>query len=147
MRVVNRRAWYEYAIEERIEAGVVLTGAEVKSIKEGRIDLTESYVRIRDNEAWLINTYVPPYLPAGGTKDNDPRRTRKLLLHKGQLRRLLGKTYAKRLTLVPLSCYTTRDLIKVEIGLARGKKQFEKREALRKRALERKMEEELRGKI
>lgn len=146
MKAVNRRARFDFIIEDSFEAGVVLTGPEVKSIKLGRIDLSEAYVRIRDREAWLINAYIPPYLPSGD-RQYDPRRTRKLLLHKRQLQQVMGRGTAKNLTMVPLSCYTTRNLIKIELGLGRGKKQFEKREALRRRELERKVEEELRGKL
>ncbi len=146
MKVVNRRARHEYVIEDTLEAGITLTGSEVKSVKLGRIDLSEAYVRLREREAWLLNAYIPPYLPSGD-RQYDPRRSRKLLLHKRQLIHLLGRTARKNLTLIPLSCYTTRNLVKIEVGLGRGKRQFEKKQTLRRRDIERQLEEELRGKI
>lgn len=146
MKVVNRRARFDYTIEDTFEAGIVLTGPEVKSVREGRIDLSESFARVRSGEAWLMNAYIPPYMPAKGM-DYDPRRTRKLLLHKRQIQTIQGRQSGKTLTLVSLSCYTTRNLIKIELGLGRGKKVFEKREALKQRDRQRQLEEDLREKL
>jgi len=130
---------------EKYEAGIALTGAEVKSVKQGRIKLEESFVRIQNREAFLINAYVPPYLPAG-SRGHDPLRTRKLLLRKKEILSLSLKTAHSSLTIVPLSCYTKRGLVKIEIALAKGKKKYEKREAIKRKDIEREVERELRGK-
>lgn len=145
MRIFNRRARRDYQIIDTLEVGVALTGPEVKSIKQGRGDLTSSFVRIRDGEAWLVGTSIPPYGPAG-QKDYDLLRTRKLLLHKKEILSLSVKVRQKNLTLVPVSVYTKGPRVKVEVALARGKKRYEKREARRKRDIEREVERELRGK-
>lgn len=147
MRIGNRRAYHDYQLLEKIEAGLELTGPEVKSVKEGHLSLEGSFVKIIGTEAYLVNAQIHPYLnaPAEGY---DPKRTRKLLLHKKEIMALKGRLQQSNLTLVPLSCYTTsRSFIKLEIALARGKKQYEKREALKRKDLERQVEEELRGKI
>lgn len=144
MRIFNRRARRDYQIIDTLEAGVALTGPEVKSIKQGRGDLTSSFVRIRDGEAWLVGASIPPYGPAG-QKDYDLLRTRKLLLHKKEILLLSIKVRQKNLTLVPISVYTKGPRVKAEIALARGKKKYEKREARRKRDIEREVERELRG--
>lgn len=145
MRVINRRAKRDYQILRRYEAGIVLTGGEVKSVKEGRIRLEESFIRIRGNEAFLVNAEIPFYRPAG-RRDYDSRRERKLLLHKREILDLGLKTGRSSLTIVPLACYTKRGLVKVEIALVRGKKKWEKREAIKRRDLVREMERELREK-
>ena len=145
MRVVNRRAKRDYQILEKYEAGIVLTGPEVKSVKGGRIRLEESFVRIKDNEAFLVNAEIPFYLPAG-KRDYDPRRERKLLLHKKEILNLALKTAHSSLTIVPISCYTKHGLVKLTIALARGKRKWEKKEAIKRRDLEREVERELRGK-
>lgn len=145
MRILNRRARYDYHLLEKFEAGIALSGSEVKSIKAGKMSLKESFVRIRRGEAWLFNAYVNPY-PYANTRDYDSRRTRKLLLHKKEILKLEQKTRKKGLTLVPVSCYTKRNKIKLEIALARGKKRYEKREAKKRRDLEREVEQEIRGK-
>ena len=162
MRIGNRRAYHDYQLLEKIEAGLELTGPEVKSVKEGHLSLEGSFVKIIGTEAYLVNAQIHPYsnAPAEGY---DPKRTRKLLLHKKELMALKGRLQQSNLTLVPLSCYTTsrrrvvvagqshastkHSFIKLEIALARGKKQYEKREALKRKDLERQVEEELRGKI
>lgn len=147
MRIGNRRAYHDYQLLEKIEAGLELTGPEVKSVKEGHLSLEGSFVKIIGTEAYLVNAQIHPYsnAPAEGY---DPKRTRKLLLHKKEIMALKGRLQQSNLTLVPLSCYTTRhSFIKLEIALARGKKQYEKREALKRKDLERQVEEELRGKI
>jgi SsrA-binding protein len=124
----NRRARHDYDIEETFEAGMVLTGAEVKSLRGGRASLAEAYARVSDGEVWVENLHIPPY---GHSNDRryDPRRTRKLLLRRGEIERLIGKTQERGLTLVPLRLYFTRGLAKLEIGLGRGKRRHEKRQA------------------
>jgi SsrA-binding protein len=136
----NRRARHDYAIDETYEAGIVLTGAEVKSLRAGRASLTESFARVRDGEVWLENLHIPPYQHADTKGSYDPRRARKLLLHREQIERLIGKTQEKGLTLVPLRLYFTRGLAKLELGLARGKRTFEKRQAIAEREHRREME-------
>lgn len=148
MKITNSKAFHDYTILERFEAGIQLTGAEVKSVKGGHAQLTGSFVRIVGSEAYLVNAQIFPYLyarpPAGGY---DPRRTRKLLLHKKELFSLKNKLEGANLTLVPLSWYTRGPLVKLEVGLARGKKQYEKREAKRKEDQKRELERDFRGKV
>jgi len=146
MRIINRRARYDYQLFEKIEAGIVLTGPEVKSVKQSKMSLEEAFVRIKDGEAFLYNAHIHPYEFADN-RNYDSRRTRKLLLHKKELVALSSKIQQKNLTLVPVSCYTRQGKIKLQIALARGKKRFEKKEAIKRRDLEREAEEELRGKI
>jgi SsrA-binding protein len=125
----NRRARHDYTIEETYEAGLVLTGAEVKSLRGGRASLTEAYARVTDGEVWVENLHIPPY-PNAAERPHDPRRPRKLLLRRGEIERLIGKTQERGLTLVPMRLYFTRGLAKLEIGLGRGKRQYEKRQAI-----------------
>ena len=132
----NRRARHDYQIEEVIEAGIVLTGTEVKSLREGRADLKDSYATIEGQEAYLVNCHISPYA-AGNRFNPDPKRKRKLLLHREEIARLMGKVQEKGLTLIPLGFYAVRRKIKVELGLARGKKLYDKRETLKRRAMER----------
>jgi SsrA-binding protein len=132
----NRRARHEYHILESMEAGIALTGTEIKSIRQGGISLSESYARVRDGELWLLGMHVPPY-KQGSFSNVDPNRPRKLLLHKEQIVRLGGRAAEKGLTIVPLRLYFTRGKAKVEIGLAKGKKLWDKREAVTKRDVER----------
>lgn len=145
MRIINRRARYDYNLLEKIEAGIALIGPEVKSVKAGKMSLRESFVQIREGEAWLYNAYINPY-PYADSRDYDPRRTRKLLLHKNELLKLEQQTKEKGLTLVPVSCYTKGRQIKLEIALARGKKKYEKREAKKRKDLAREVEQTLRDK-
>lgn len=145
MRILNRRAHYNYQLFERIEAGIALTGPEVKSLKAGKASLDEAFVRLKDGEAYLVNAHIHPYEFAQD-KTLDPRRTRKLLLHKKELFSLSSKMQTKNLTLVPTACYTRQGKLKIEIALAKGKKKFEKKETQKKQDLEREMEEELKGK-
>lgn len=144
MKIVNRRAYHDYHLLEKFEAGIELTGPEVKSIKSGRMSLENSFVQIKDEEAFLLNAHIPPYEFAH-QRNYDPTRTRRLLLHKKEIISLQVKMRQKRLTIIPLSCYTKAGWIKVEIGLAKGKKKYEKKEAIKKRDLEREIERELRG--
>ena len=146
MEIRNKKAYYEYEISERFEAGVVLTGAEVKSLKGGHATLEGAFVRIIGLEAYLVNAQIFPYT-AARPDGYDPRRTRKLLMHKKELLSLKSKVEGANLTLVPLSWYTKGPLVKLAIGLARGKKQYEKREAKKKADQKRELEQEFRGKI
>jgi len=146
MKIFNKKATFEYVILERFEAGVNLTGAEVKSIKGGHAVLTGAFVRIIGSEAYLVNAQVYPYTYAR-PEGYDPKRTRKLLLHKAELIRLKAKLEGANLTLVPLSWYTVGPLVKLEVGLARGKKEYEKREVKRKEDQRRELERDWRGKV
>ncbi len=139
----NKKAYHEYNILETLEAGIVLTGQEVKAAKKGRISIKGSYAKTKDEEVWLLGANIPPYQPANAPRNYDPQRKRKLLLKKRQIRRLIGKTSQKGLTLVPLKVYTKSGLIKVKIGLAKGKRQYDKREAIRKRQAKREIRREL----
>ena len=144
MRILNKKALHNYHIIESLEAGVVLSGGEVKSIRGGRIDLGESHVRILGTEAFLINAHIPPY--QGSVKDYDPQASRKLLLHKSQITSLIGKLTKGGITLVPVSIYEKNNRFKVEVGLAKSKKEFDKRKVIRERDQIRRVEQELRGK-
>jgi SsrA-binding protein len=135
----NRKARHDYEILERLEAGIRLTGSEVKSLRAGRASLTEAFARIRDGEAWLEGMHIPPY-EQGQTKGYDPIRPRKLLLHRREIERLIGKTKEQGLALVPMRVYFTHGLAKVEIGLGKGRREFEKRHAIAKRESDREME-------
>lgn len=135
----NRRARHDYQILERFEAGLVLTGSEVKSLRQGRASLSEAFARIRGGEAWLENLHVPPY-EQGEKRGYDPLRDRKLLLHRREIERLIGKQREQGLALVPMRVYFSHGLAKVEIGLGRGKREHEKRQAIAKREHEREME-------
>ncbi|MEW6059166.1 MAG: SsrA-binding protein SmpB [Actinomycetota bacterium] len=137
--VSNRRALHDYEIVERFEAGLVLTGSEVKSLRGGRGSLAEAFARVQGGEAWLEGMHIPPY-EQGDKRHYDPVRTRKLLLHQDQIRRLIGKTAERRLALVPLRVYFSHGLAKLELGLGQGKRQFDKRQALAKREHEREVE-------
>lgn len=145
MRIINRKALHNYHILEHIEAGVVLSGSEVKSIRAGRIDLGEAHVRILNGEAFLINANIPRY-QGEGDKEYDATHSRKLLLHKDQINSLIGKTSGSKNTLVPVSIYEKNNKFKVEIGLGKSKKEFDKRKAVKERDHIRRVEQELRGK-
>lgn len=129
----NRKVLHDYEILEKYEAGLVLVGHEVRSIRNGRISLQGSYVVIRNNEAWLLNANIPPYQAKNTPEKYDPIRSRKLLLNKREIRSLIGKTQQKGLTLAPLRVYNKRGRLKLEFGLGRGKKQYDKRETIKKR--------------
>jgi SsrA-binding protein len=135
----NRRARFDYEILERHEAGIVLTGSEVKSLRQGKASLSESFARVQDGEVWLENMHIPPY-EQGEKRGYDPRRRRKLLLHRAEIDRLVGKTAEKGLTLVPIRVYFAHGLAKVEIGLGRGKRAYEKRQAVLEREHRREIE-------
>ncbi|MBI5358150.1 SsrA-binding protein SmpB [Candidatus Amesbacteria bacterium] len=143
MKSINKKARFDYQISERIESGIVLTGPEAKSAKLNQVDLTHAYVKFRpskfgDQEAWLIGLHIYPYKHADNT-NYDPIRTRKLLLHQKEMLNLQIKMKQARLLLVPTAMYTKSGVIKVELGLARGKKIYEKREIIKKRDLDREM--------
>ena len=133
----NKKAYFDYEILETCEAGIVLHGFEVKSIKLGHISLKGSYVTIRDNEAYLINAHVSPYQPLNMPKDYDPTRSRKLLLNRSEINTLTGKSKSQGLTLLPISVYTKKGKIKVQVGLGRGKRKHEKREKIKREDTER----------
>jgi SsrA-binding protein len=135
----NRRARHDYAIEDSFEAGIVLTGPEVKSLRAGRATLSDAYARVADGEVWMENLHIPPYEMAD-TRGYDPKRPRKLLLHKEEIRRLVGKTAERGLTLIPMKIYFTRGIAKVELGLGRGKRQYEKRQTIAEREHRREIE-------
>ena len=142
--VLNRRARHEYAIDETLEAGIVLTGTEIKSIRAGRVNLVDAYARIEKGEAWLIGAHIAPY-EQGNRMNVDPVRSRKLLLKRGELHRLFGKLQTSGLTLIPLSIYIRHGFAKLELALARGKKLYDKREAIADREARREVERELKG--
>jgi SsrA-binding protein len=129
----NRSASHNYHLLERFEAGLVLTGTEVKAARAGKIQLRDSYAEVVNNEAWLVNAHISPY-SHGNRENHDPLRRRKLLLHRREIDRLLGKTREKGLTLIPTRVYLKNGRIKCELALAKGKKLHDKREAERKRA-------------
>jgi SsrA-binding protein len=133
---VNRRARFEFELLERFTAGLMLTGSEVKSVREGRANLTDGHVVFENGEAWLVAVHISPY-DHGGYSNHDPLRRRKLLLHKRELKRLVGKVTEKGLTMVALAIGVEGNWIKVELALARGKKLHDKRETIRQRTLDR----------
>lgn len=144
MKIVNKRARHDYFLLEEFEAGIVLAGPEVKSLKAGHASLGESFVRIIDGQAWLLNAHINPY-PYADNRDYNPRRSRKLLLHRQELLKIQQKVKEKGLTIVPVSCYTKGRNIKLKIVLARGKKKYDKRETIKRRDIERQVERELVG--
>ena len=136
---INRRARHEYALEETLEAGIVLTGTEIKSIRAGRINLAEAYARIERGEAWLIGAHIAPY-EQGNRNNHEPTRTRKLLLHRDQIAELIGRTQAKGFTLVPLKLYIRDGMAKLELGVGKGKKAYDKRRTIAERDARREIE-------
>jgi SsrA-binding protein len=135
----NRKARHDYHIDETFEAGIVLTGTEVKSVRATRVNLKDSYARVERNELFLYNMHISPY-EQGNRFNHEPLRIRKLLMHKGEIGRLAGKVKEKGYTLVPLKIYLKRGLIKVELGLGRGKKSYDKRQTIAERDSKREME-------
>ena len=132
---VNRRAFHDYEILEKYEAGLVLTGTEIKSIRAGKVDLRDAYARPENGELWLVNAHISPYDPAS-IYNHDPRRPRKLLLHRSQIDELIAAVSQKGLTIVALRIYIRNHVAKVELGLARGKRQYDKRRAIIDRELD-----------
>lgn len=140
---VNRRAHFDYEILQIYEAGIELRGFEVKAVKTGHINLAGSYAIIRGNEVWLLNAMIPAYQIKNAPADYNPQRTRRLLLHKAQIKELIGASAQKGLTIVPLKVYTVRNRVKALIGLGRHKKKGDKREIIKKREVEREIERTL----
>ncbi len=140
----NRKAYHDYHIEETYEAGIALTGTEIKSVRAGSVNLRDSYAQVKNGELWLLNTHIAPYEPAS-RQNADPYRDRKLLMHRHEIMRLAGRVQEKGYTLVPLRLYLKKNRVKVEIGLARGKRQYDKRDAISKRDAAREMERALKS--
>lgn len=149
--IINRRAKYDYEIIETYEGGLVLKGHEVKAIREGKMSLAGSYVVLRGAdrgklpEVYLINALISPYQIANTPRDYDEKRSRKILLHKEEIVALIGKVKQKSLTLIPICVYNNRNKIKIEFALAKGKRKIDKREAIKKREVEREMRREIRN--
>jgi SsrA-binding protein len=135
--VKNKKAFFDYHILEKMEAGIVLLGKEVKSVRQGKASLVGSYVSVDDNECFLVNSHISPYQPNNTPQDYDPRRKRKLLLSRKQIDYLSGKKKERGVSVIPLSVYTKKRLIKLEIGVGRGKKKYDKREALKRKTIDR----------
>ncbi len=139
----NRQAYYRYNLLERFECGIMLTGTEVKSLREGGVQLKDAYAVVRDGEVWLLGMYIAPYGPAA-RENHDPERSRKLLLHRSEIERLIGSTAERGLTLVPTRVYFAGPHAKVEIALARGKDLYDRRQTIRRREAAREVQRELR---
>ena len=142
---MNKKARHDYEVLDTYEAGMMLTGPEVKSIRLGRAQLKDSFARVTDEEGWIINLTISPY-PYADNDEYEPKRTRKLLLKKAELKRLTGKLQQKGVSLVPLKIYEKRNTFKVELGLVRGRKQYEKKEIKKQRDIKREVERQVRGK-
>jgi len=140
----NRKAFHDYHIEETVEAGISLLGTEVKSLREGKANLKDSYVLVKGGELFLLNCHISPY-SHGNIMNHEPLRTRKLLLHKKQISSLTGTATAKGYTLIPLKLYFKDSFVKVEIGLAKGKRLYEKREAIKEREAKREIEKTMKN--
>jgi SsrA-binding protein len=142
----NKQARHDYFVTDTYEAGMVLRGTEVKSLREGRANLKDSYAQIKDGELFLVNCHISPY-SFGNQFNHDPTRPRKLLLHKREIRRLIGKVAEKGFTLIPLKIYFKNGIAKVELGLAKGKKVYDKREDMKARDAQREVEKALKNKL
>ncbi len=134
MEIVNKKAKFDYFIEEEIEAGIVLVGTEIKSLRKGSVDLKDTYVRIKNNEAYIINMYIAKY-DEGNIFNHDERRERKLLLHKKEIQKLEELSKKDGYTLIPIRAYLKKNLAKISIGVCKGKKNYDKREAIKERDL------------
>ena len=141
----NKRAYFDYQILETYETGIELKGFEVKAIKTGHLNLAGSYAIIKNNQLWLLNADIPAYQPKNTPLDYDSKRTRRLLLKTSEINNLADRVKAKGLTLTPLKVYTKNNLIKIEIGLAKSRKKYDKREFVKKREAQRQIQERLRG--
>lgn len=139
MQTINKKAKFNYNLFERFEAGISLTGGETKAVKSGKADLANAYAKIVDNQIFLVNVNIP----VAGKKDYNPTRTRKVLMHKGEIISLKSKIQAKKLTLVPVRMYTKHRLVKLELALAKTKRSFEKKEAIKKKDIEREIAQDL----
>jgi SsrA-binding protein len=140
----NRRAFFNYTVDEKIEAGLALTGSEIKSIRQGRVNLRDGYAKIDDGEAWLRNVHIARWPQASPWEPDEPMRVRKLLLHKDEIAHLVGAVSQRGYTLVPLRLYLKGGKAKVELGLAKGRRQYEKRQAIKEREAAREMEAAIR---
>jgi SsrA-binding protein len=140
----NRKAWHEYSVLDRLEAGIVLVGTEVKSLRAGRVNFLDAFVTIKDHEAWLVKLHISPY-DFGNRENHDPLRRRKLLLHDYEILKLEQKINEKGLTIIPLALYFSRGRVKVDLGLCKGKKLYDKRETIAKRDNLRDMERSFKG--
>ena len=141
----NKKAYFNYQILETFEAGIELRGYEVKAIKTGRANIAGAFATIKDNQIWLTNSDVPPYQPKNTPADYNSKRPRRLLLKRSEIKYLIGKMKSDRLTLVPLKLYTKGPLIKVELGLGKGKRKYEKREVIKKRETQREIQRTLKS--
>jgi len=137
--VTNRKALHDYFIIDRFEAGIALKGTEVKSLRQSNANLQDGYALIRNGEVWLIGMHISPF-EKGNINNHEPKRDRKLLMHRQEIRRLIGKIAEKGLTLVPLRVYFKKNIVKVELGIARGKKEYDKREAIKERETKRQIQ-------
>ena len=142
----NPVAYHNYTIEETIEAGIVLTGTEIKSIRQGKVNLKESYAGIKNGEVFIYSMHISPY-EHGNIYNKDPLRTRKLLLNKKEINKLIGKIQTKGYTLIPVSLYFKDSLVKLELGIGKGKKLYDKREDIAKKDAERRMQHALKNKV
>jgi len=142
----NRKAFHDYTIEETYEAGIALTGTEIKSVRAGSVNLRDAYAQVRNGELWLMNVHVAPYEPAS-RQNVDPYRDRKLLMHRKEILRLASRAQEKGLTLIPLKLYLKKNRAKMEIGLARGKKLYDKRDAIAKRESEREIQRATKSRV
>jgi SsrA-binding protein len=138
MVTTNRKAYHDYYMQDGIEAGIALTGTEIKSVRAGRVSLSEAYVRPENGELWLINAHIARY-EAGSYMSHDPRRSRKLLLHRKEINGLVGRIAVRGLTLIPLKLYIKGNLAKLEVALGKGKKLYDKRESIARREAEREL--------
>ena len=136
MEIKNKKAYFNYFIEDELEAGITLVGTEIKSVRKGSVNITDSYVRIKNNEAYIINMFIEKY-DSGSIFNHDPSRERKLLLHKKEIKKLLEKVQKESYTLIPLKIYLKNGKAKILLGIARGKKLYDKRESIKKRDLQR----------
>lgn len=143
----NRKALHDYFIEDTYEAGLALTGSEIKSVRRGKVQLRDAYARVERGEVWLHNAHISPYEESGAYFNHDPDRPRKLLLHRHEIDSLLGKVQAKGLTLVPLRLYIKNGRAKIEIAVARGKRNYDKREAIAERDAQREIERALKSRM
>jgi len=143
----NKKAYFNYEILEKFEAGIVLSGIETKAAKTGKASLASSFAIIRNNKVSLLNCSISPFQPKNISSAYEPERTKKLLLHKKEIEYLLGKVKQKNLTLIPLRMYTKHGLVKIELGLVKGKKKFDKRETIKKRDVKRNIDRAKRGEI
>jgi SsrA-binding protein len=140
----NKKAFYNYFIEETVQTGISLLGSEVKSLREGKVNLGDSYGDIKRSEVFLVDAHISPY-PQANRLNHNPLRTRKLLLHKKEIKRLIGKVEQRGYTLIPVKLYFVNGKVKVDLALAKGKKLFDKRETLKKKTMEREMERGRKG--